>query len=288
MTTGVPGITHISDTARWVAVYRAMETERPDAIFRDPFARRLAGERGEQAVASIPKARSMAWAMIVRTAVFDEVILSTIAGRGVDTVLNLAAGLDARPWRLELPPSLRWIDVDLPDILNYKTQSLRGEKPRCRYEAMTADLTDEAERRRVLGHVGQVANNALVVTEGLLIYLTEDQVSALARDLAAVPAIKWWVIDLASPRLLKWMSRSWGKNVAQGNAPFRFAPASGTDFFRAAGWKEASYRSSMDEAHRLKREMKGMWLWRFLMRFYPRKRRDEMRRFSGVVLLERA
>jgi O-methyltransferase involved in polyketide biosynthesis len=36
-------IEHISDTARWVAFYRAMETERPDAIFRDPFARQLAG-----------------------------------------------------------------------------------------------------------------------------------------------------------------------------------------------------------------------------------------------------
>jgi O-methyltransferase involved in polyketide biosynthesis len=36
-------IRNISDTARWVAVYRARENERPDAVFRDPFARRLAG-----------------------------------------------------------------------------------------------------------------------------------------------------------------------------------------------------------------------------------------------------
>ncbi|HEY2739416.1 MAG TPA: class I SAM-dependent methyltransferase, partial [Thermoanaerobaculia bacterium] len=41
-------IDNVSDTARWVAVYRAMETARPDAIFRDPFADRLAGERGHQ------------------------------------------------------------------------------------------------------------------------------------------------------------------------------------------------------------------------------------------------
>ena len=38
---------NISDTARWVAVYRAIESERPDAWFRDPLAKRLAGERGE-------------------------------------------------------------------------------------------------------------------------------------------------------------------------------------------------------------------------------------------------
>src|SRR6185369_3867114 len=100
-------IEHISDTARWVAVYRAMETERSDAIFHDPFARRLAGARGQQIVDALPGGRATAWAMIVRTAVFDELILTTVARERVDLVVNLAAGLDARPWRLEgLPPSL--------------------------------------------------------------------------------------------------------------------------------------------------------------------------------------
>src|SRR5690242_1965351 len=125
-------IENVSDTAKWVAVYRAMETKRPDAIFRDPFAARLAGEKGESIVDSIPRGRQMAWAMIVRTAVFDEIILERIRNGNVDVVVNLAAGLDARPWRLTLPPSLRWIDVDLPGILNHKTEILKDEKPKCR------------------------------------------------------------------------------------------------------------------------------------------------------------
>src|SRR5438045_3112186 len=96
-------IENVSDTARWVAVYRAMETERSDAIFRDPFARRLAGQRGEQIVNELKRGRAAAWAMIVRTAVFDEIISDTIKRHDVDLVLNLAAGLDARPWRMPLP-----------------------------------------------------------------------------------------------------------------------------------------------------------------------------------------
>src|SRR4051794_2293342 len=43
-----PLIRNISDTALWVAMYRAWETERPDPVFRDPYARRLAGTRGEE------------------------------------------------------------------------------------------------------------------------------------------------------------------------------------------------------------------------------------------------
>src|SRR5712671_7317779 len=103
-------IENVSDTARWVAVYRAMETERSDAIFRDPFAARLAGEKGHAIVDEMKRGRQMAWAMIVRTAVFDEVIVDRIRNGGIDQVVNLAAGLDARPWRMtELPRDLRWV-----------------------------------------------------------------------------------------------------------------------------------------------------------------------------------
>src|ERR1044071_1218175 len=102
-------IEDISDTARWVAYYRAIESERPDAIFRDPFARRLAGTRGEDIVRSLPGARSISWAIAVRTRVIDETILGAIERDGVDLVLSLAAGLDTRPYRLALPGTLRWV-----------------------------------------------------------------------------------------------------------------------------------------------------------------------------------
>ena len=100
-------IENVSDTALWVAVYRAMETARPDAIFKDPFAERLAGDKGVAIVGEMKQGRSMAWAMIVRTAVMDEIIMDRVNNGGVDTVLNLAAGLDARAWRLPLPPALK-------------------------------------------------------------------------------------------------------------------------------------------------------------------------------------
>jgi len=281
-------IENVSDTARWVAVYRAMETARPDAIFRDPFAERLAGERGHQIVREIKQGRQAAWAMIVRTAVLDELILDRIANGGVDTVINLAAGLDTRAWRLALPPSLQWFDVDLPAITAYKAEAMRGEKPVCRYEAIPADLTSESTRNEVLRRVAGVARTALVVTEGLLVYLSREQVESLARALHAHPSIRWWVNDIASPRLLEWMTKSWGKNVAKGNAPFQFAIADSAAFFAALGWRERENRFGMDEAHRLKREMRGMWLFRLITRLTSGVNREEMRRMTSYLLLERA
>jgi methyltransferase (TIGR00027 family) len=281
-------IVHISDTARWVAYYRAMESDRPDALFRDPFARRLAGPEGEQIVNSMKRGRRMAWAMIVRTVVFDELVLEAVTSGGVARVVNLAAGLDARPWRMMLPSHLEWIDVDLPDILDYK-RSIIGDAPaRCGYRPMPVDLTNADARRALVDTLSTSSPPTLFVTEGLLIYLTTEDVGALARDLHQVSGARLWLIDLANPRLLGMMNRSWGKAVRAAGAPFRFAPAEGTAFFEPFGWRERVFRSSMLESRRLGREMPMMWLWRPVMRLLmPARRRKEFHRMAGFVVLER-
>src|SRR5919109_3685118 len=170
-----PLIRDISDTARWVAVYRARETERPDAAFRDPFARRLAGERGEEIARALPMAEEAAWSFIARTHLFDRFVLRAVEG-GADLVVNLAAGLDARPYRMALPPSLRWVEVDLPEILDYKEQVLRGAKPVCALERVRLDLSNHDARRGLFARLGREATNVLAVSEGLLIYLMRDEV----------------------------------------------------------------------------------------------------------------
>ena len=110
------GLRNISDTANWVAIYRAIESERHDALFHDPFASRLAGERGVRIAKDAEFAEKNSWSFVARTVLFDRFISDAVAG-GADMVVNLAAGLDARPYRMELPSKLQWIEVDLPDIL---------------------------------------------------------------------------------------------------------------------------------------------------------------------------
>jgi methyltransferase (TIGR00027 family) len=283
-----PLIRNISDTARWVAFYRALESERPDALFHDPLARRLAGERGEQIVRGMKKGLAFSWSMVVRTCVMDELILRTVERDRLDAVVNLAAGLDARPYRLPLPPALKWIEVDLPEILDYKQRTLAGERTACRHEVVKLDLSDVVARREFFARVGAESRRALVISEGLLVYLAPEHVGALAADLHAQAPFRWWLIDIVRPEILKRMEKSWGKRVAEAKAPFRFAPAEGTEFFRQFGWREAEFRSMLEEARRLKREMPMAWLPRFFGRIQPPARREKFRRMGGVALLERA
>lgn len=280
-------IRDVSDTALWVAIYRAQESERKDALFLDPYARRLGGERGQRIVDSVPQGRAWSWPMVVRTKCFDDIVLQSLRDEGFDTVLNLAAGLDARPWRLDLPRETRWIDVDMPAMLAYKQHAMAGETPRCRYTARAADLREADARRTLFGEVNAHAKRVLVMSEGLLIYLEPHEVAALAEDLARQPAFERWLIDLTSPMLLEFMAKRFSGPRGLQNAPFLFAPAEGTTFFAAHGWRERAYLSTMLEAERLKRTAPMAWFWKLMMPFMPAARREAFKRFSGYVVLER-
>jgi methyltransferase (TIGR00027 family) len=263
----------VSDTARWVAFHRALESERPDALFVDPFARRLAGERGRRIAEGMPTVpgahrgpRGLAWALAVRTKVFDEMVLDSVRAIDADAVLNLAAGLDARPYRLPLPSSLVWIEADRVAILDEKTEALARAKPACVVERVGVDLADNQARESLFDRVAASHARVVVVTEGLLVYLDEALVASLAEGLGARPSMRRWVLESAAPEFVKQNMRAWGKVLASANAEWKFAPANGFDFFRPHGWSLTVRRPFFAEARRLGREgeMRFAWLVRAL------------------------
>lgn len=282
MAEGEPLIRDISDTALFAAIYRARETDRADALFRDPLARRLAGDRGDQIAKSMPFSERATWAWITRTYLFDLFIEQRIQ-QGTDTVINLAAGLDTRPYRMPLPKSLRWIEVDLPGILDYKEGVLRGETPACALERLRLDLRDVNARRELFARIGSASKQALVTTEGLLIYLSEDEVASLARDLASNPSFRYWVLDIASPGLLKMLKKHMGPQIEKPGTELKFGPEEGPNFFVSHGWQVAEVRSTLKTAAKLDRL--SPWM-RFLSLLPESSGKQGSRPWSAACLLQ--
>lgn len=242
----------ISETALWVAVYRARESERPDAAFRDPYARLLAGERGEQFANSLGFGEQNEWSFLARTHLFDKYIAQEIA-KGSDLVLNLACGLDTRPYRLTLPPALRWVEVDLPELLEYKKEILdkAGAEPVCRLDRVALDLADVDRRQQLFARLASECRRALVVTEGLLVYLSREENATFADDLSAHPSFRTWIIDMSSPGLLKMMHQQMGDKFQA--HPLKFAPEEGLAFYEAHGWKRLAVQSLPEGAEEIDR-----------------------------------
>lgn len=210
----------------------------------------------------------------------DELIMQAVQREGVDLIVNLAAGLDARPYRMQLPATLSWVEVDYPQTIEYKTQILAGETPQCRLERIGADLTDVDDRRSLFARVNGLGARGLVISEGLMVYLTRDQAAGLAKDLAQQPNFLLWLTDIAAPFVLKLMQRAWSRHLASDSAVFRFAPAEGADFYAPYGWQLDVYRSAFIDARRYRRESNLAWMWRLL---YPRLTRQEATRRSGPM-----
>lgn len=280
-------IRDVSDTAIWVAYYRAVETDRPDAIIRDPLAKRLVGERGAAIAGTFASTgRYTAWTVIARTVIIDEYIQGALK-EGVDAVVNLGAGLDTRPYRMDLPADLPWIEADFPHMVQYKEEMLRDQVPRCRLQRVGLDLSSNDVRREFLASVVPDAKRILVLTEGVIPYLTEENVSQLAQDLRSRPQVALWVVEYFSEYAYRFLKR-----VAQSrqlaNSPFRFFPAKWMEFFSERGWVKKDFHFFGEIAQRYRRPPPMPWFSKLILLFVSKERIAKMQKLSGYLLLSRS
>jgi methyltransferase (TIGR00027 family) len=238
--------------ARLLAAHRARESARRDAAFSDPYARVLLGAIDDRFSRILSGADTTEWLFTARTVAFDRLIAKEVAA-GLDLVVSLGAGLDARPYRLALPAGLRWVDVDSPDVLDYKADILSSARPSCSITFHPVDLANPDARRGAFRDLGRGATRALVFGESLLVHLMRSDVQALSDDLAAVPAFQRWLVDLVSPPMMDLLNEQSGDIVRETGAPYVFAPRQGPAVLDGAGWQLVGVRSLIQTALKLER-----------------------------------
>ncbi len=278
-------ITHVSDTAFWIASYRANESLRSDALFKDPLAALLSEEKGQDIVDYISGSRYVSWTVVIRTRVIDEMINSCLL-EGVDTIINLGAGLDTRPYRLDLPTSLRWIEVDYPHLIEFKEEKLKNEKPNCHLERVTLDLAHLEERQIFFSKVNSQAKKVLILTEGVIPYLSEEQVSSLAIDLHAQNTFSFWITEYHSHEMYKHL-RNNKKNKEMKNSPFQFFPLNWLNFFSEHLWKKREIFYLVDEGEKWGRPFPAPWWAKILHILMPAKEIEKFRKMSGYIIFEK-
>jgi methyltransferase (TIGR00027 family) len=183
----------ITTTARWVAAQRARESERADCLFCDPWASRLAGREGNQALELSekvnPRHQETAAYIAIRVRFLDDFALR-LASEGIRQVVLLAAGMDARAFRLPWPAGTSVYEVDHPELLQLKEDILQKEQavPGCRRTVLGVDLGGNwTVGLEQLGFTP--VEPSTWILEGLLYYLPE----------AAVHRVLQQVSELASP-----------------------------------------------------------------------------------------
>jgi len=232
----------IGRTSLWVAAMRAVETERSEAegqLCEDPFARALAGPEGFAVLEAADAQRGFPGPPVIalRTQFNDQRFVATL-GRGVRQVVTLAAGMDARAFRLPFPDGVRLFEVDRKEVLAYKAARLVRARPRCQRTTVALDLRDDWPAQLVAAGV-EPTRPTLWLVEGLLMYLDPAAVELLFERLSGLAAP-------GSTLLFDVLGRSFMESPAMArqleivrkmNAPWKFGLDEPEAFAARFGWR---------------------------------------------------
>ncbi|MGO9156884.1 class I SAM-dependent methyltransferase [Mycobacterium sp.] len=199
----------VGATATMVAAARALASAEPNPIIDDPFAAPLvravglnffvrlvdgdvqtppASQTHDQAVQAERDLQLETDSIAVRTRFFDDFFLNA-ARDGVRQAVILAAGLDARPYRLSWPSGSVVYEVDQPKVIEFKSamMSALSAAPAADRRTVSVDLRDDwpaALRRSGFDDTKPTAWSA----EGLLMYLPPDAQDRLFESITALSA----------------------------------------------------------------------------------------------------
>jgi methyltransferase (TIGR00027 family) len=263
-------MTPIGSTAFVAAVNRALETELRRPLYRDPFARELAGE---DMWAGVRAAQLMVWPgrfvgpepyLSITTRFFDDALQRVVRDQSITQIVMLGAGMDTRAFRLRWPADVVFFEVDRDEVLERKQIVLRRlqAKPICDRRVIRADLT--RSWHAVLLKAGfDPRRKAAILAEGLFIYLEAMVVRRVFETLKHVVSPGSWIgcditsaDTLASPMMTSFLE----KLKRLGRPPWRFVLNDPESFMAQYGWAASSIVCGAPEANY------GRWPYAYIPR----------------------
>jgi methyltransferase (TIGR00027 family) len=203
-------MTAVGLTSRWIAASRAMETESAEPLFSDAFARDLAGEPGFAMMATMRQAMAAAHFsgpdpyLSIRTKFLDDAVLAAVRESSLRQVVILAAGMDARAFRLDWPAGLTLFEVDREEVFQHKEPVLErlGARAHCDRRIVRADIS--GPWTAALAAAGfDAARPAAILVEGLLFYLDKATATAVLDALGMLAGEGSWIgMDLINREVL--------------------------------------------------------------------------------------
>ena len=281
----------VGSTAVMVAAARAFETEQPDALISDPYARLLVNNAGAdvlweamldpEVVAKIEaideesaaRMQHMRGYQAVRTHFFDSYFADAVAA-GIRQVVILASGLDSRAYRLDWPAGTTVYEIDQPQVLDYKSSTLAeaGATPSADRREVAIDLREDWPAALRAAGLDPTKPTAWLA-EGLLMYLPAEAQDKLFTQIGELSSAGSRVSAETAPmhaeerrqqmrERMKKVADELGleETVDVGELMYRDEHrANVADWLNEHGWR-ATAQNSIDEMHRLGRRVQSVEL----------------------------
>lgn len=250
MTTDMDSHTTLASTARWTAAVRALESEREDRLFTDPWAADLAGEEGAAWLAQ--RSPDSVLPIVLRTRFFDDFLHRIAAQDAIRQIVLLAAGLDTRAFRLAWPAGMQLFELDQPDVLQHKERVLRsaGAMPACERRIIDVDLTSAWQTALLQAGFDPDRPSGWLL-EGFLFYLPNEHITHILDEVSDLTAPSSWLgFDIINSAVLTFLwTRPWVEMQASYGAPWTGTLDDPAAFLDALGWKVVLSQAGQPEAN---------------------------------------
>jgi len=233
--------TGVSFTAKVMAAGRAVEAQRPDALFIDPFAAQLAGQEAIEAAIPILEEYEKEGRPFtsVRTRFFDDFLNKY--SNNVRQVVLLGSGMDARAFRLNWQPETHIYEIDRPDVLLYKESVLNSVSPNCIRHSICADLKESLWTELLVKEGYKTSEPTIWLLEGFLYYLNSLEAENILKNIQSL-SVKgsYFGADVINTVVCNG-SEEWAKY-------WQFGCDEPELFFAAYGWKASAIQPGEEGA----------------------------------------
>jgi methyltransferase (TIGR00027 family) len=158
-------------TALWLAGVRVLESKKWRPLVKDPFAEHLLGKEGLKTALKLERAHPVPREVVRRIRLIDDLVLRLVKEKEIEVVIMAGTGLDARPYRLQLPKDLTWIEVDYPVVTQWKNLKLQDKTPNCTVERVGMNLVRPWSLDTAIGEQYS-GKRTLILAENLFQYFS--------------------------------------------------------------------------------------------------------------------
>ncbi|MCX5375092.1 SAM-dependent methyltransferase [Streptomyces sp. NBC_00091] len=228
----------VSRTAQWTAAARALETEREDRLFADPYARTVADGIGFELLERYAGAGTVPF-LAIRTTYLDRAIVRAVQDHGIRQVVFLAAGMDTRFYRLPWPDGVTVYELDRPALLEAKAEMLAGEPAPAGRTRVTVPVDLTQDWTGPLKEAGWRSDEPVLwVVEGLLFFLPEHAVRGLISTLAGHSAPGSVLLGdvISKAALQNPLSRPFLNSLEEDGNPWLFGTETPEELLAECGW----------------------------------------------------
>jgi methyltransferase (TIGR00027 family) len=240
----------LATTATWTAAVRALESQRDDRLFNDPWAHDLAGASGLAWMDT--KSPESVVPIVLRTRYFDDFLEHISRDLGIHQIVLLGAGYDTRAFRLQWPSGTKLFELDVSLVLERKDSILSDARatPACQRIVVSTDLTQDWSEPLIRSGF-RLEQPTGWLLEGFLFYLPTETVTSLLAEVSGSSAADSWLgFDIInSVMLTSPLTRQWLEMQRLSGSPWIGVLDDPVDFLATHGWKARLTQAGQPDAN---------------------------------------